>query len=321
MARRKVLRSWLTATVLVLSGTAAVSVAPSPAGAADPDVTVKVYATYFQAPDGTTNPAKIYAKPEQRIVFQLVDPADTRHTVTLDPGACENRPTRLCEQRFDDPRDPVVDFRFSTEKEYGFYDRYADDAGRQMRGVFVITSAPATVPPPTTSTTVPSTTSTTAPTTTTTSPTTTTTAPTSIHPFLIPDPTTTTTTAVATTGPPPPTTAPANKDNGKDKGKKAASPSTPTTAAPAPPNAMPPDSVFDPAALTPGPTVLPAPDGSNSEDEAALDASAAASLLDPQKAGDDGGKLLLMAFGALAMLLLLCGGWAWFTRSSQYDPA
>lgn len=313
----------MTTTLLVLSTAAGAFVVPLPAGAADtpPEPIVTVKADGFVSPWGGST---VYARPKQLIRFVLAQGVDTHRTVTLEAADCRGSLSQ-CEQRFDNPNDRShgVEYSFSQEGDYHFFDRYAREENRgNFTGVMVVTNAPP-VPPSTTTTTLgPSTTTTTSPaTTTTTAPTTTTTEPTSIHPFLIPDPTTTTTTTMATTAPPPPTTAPGNKDKEKDKGKKAASPSTPTTAAPAPPDAMPPDSVFDPAALTPGPTLLPAPDGSNAEDEAAIDASAAASLLDAHKAGDDGSKLLLMALGALAMLLLVGGAWAWFTRASQYDPA
>jgi cell division septation protein DedD len=314
----------------MLSSMAGVLIAPSPAGAAG-EVTVWVHATYFEAPDGSTAPATVHALPNQEIVFRLVNPSDRHHTVTIEPADCAGRPASLCDKTFDDPRldpnNPTVKWRWS-EGEYRFYDRYASGAGRPpMTGRFIISSSKPTVPPSTTtSSTVPPTTPTTAApvTTTTTAPTTSTTAPTSVRPFLVPDPAPTTSTTVAANRSAPPTTAPApNKDSkGKEKGKtKAASTETPTTAAPAPPEAPPLDFIFDPASLTPGPTLMPENPGPDSADEAAIDASAAASLLDPQKSDDGGDRLMLIALGALAVVMLVGGGWAWFNRASRYDPA
>ena len=318
MARRNSLRSWLAASVLMFSGMAGVLASPVPAGAAAATgpVNVWVYPTYFQVekPADPSRPNIVWAKPKQKIVFTLVDPSDRNHTVTVDPAKCADQPRQLCDKSFDDPNDPTVEFLWYTEGEYGFFDQRSP-----ATGTFIIYSGDPTVSPsPTTTTT------TMAPTTTTTAaPTTTTTAPTAIRPMLVPDPpASTTTTTLAANPAPSPTTAPASKpgDKDKDRAKKASSPSTPTTVAPGPDGTMPPDSVFDPAALTPSPTLTPAPDGSNG-DEAAIDASAAASLLDPQQADDDGSKLLLMAFAALALMLMIGGGWAWFTRASRYDPA
>ena len=300
-------------------------VSPSSAGAAAPlkPVDVWLHDAYFQvAPDGPiTPPTLVYAKPYQSIVFHLANPQNTHRSVTVDPADCVVDQVELCDKAFDDPNmrydDPnnhTVKFRWETEGEYDFFDHYSPATGR-----FIISSADQTVQP---APPAPTTTTTMATTTTTMAPTTTTTAPTSIRPMLVPDPAPTTTTTRAANPAAAPSPAPASKtnDGGKDKAKKASSPSTPTTAAPAPDGTMPPDSVFDPAALTPAPTLIPAPDGSNG-DQAAIDALAAASLLDQQKDGDDGSKLLLMAFGALVLMLMVGGGWAWFTRASRYDPA
>jgi phosphoribosylformylglycinamidine synthase len=109
-----------------------------------------------------------------------------------------------------------------------------------------------------------------------------------------------------------------------DKGKaKAAGAETSTTAAPAPPGPPPVEPVFDPTTLTPGP--LPSPGGDitaliGPDDGTNLDTSAAASLLNPDKAGDDTG-LLLMALGALVLFLLAALVWGWHHRSSRYFPA
>jgi hypothetical protein len=311
--------------VLLVSSMAGVLVATTPAGAADSadpanyDVVVQVFADRFV-------PETIVVAPEKSILFQLQPGVSPHRTVTIEAADCTASPrfaAVMCEQSWENPNDPIVNYRWSKSNEgrtIHFYDRFAREAGVEITGEFAVTSSSQTVPPSTTTTT---TTTTMPPTTTTTvAPTTTTTAPTSIRPMLVPDPAPTTTTTRAANPATSPTTAPPSKANDKDrdKAKKASSPSTPTTAAPAPDGTMPPDSVFDPAALTPAPTLTPTPDGSNG-DEAAIDASAAASLLDSQKDGDDGSKLLLMAFGALTLMLLIGGGWAWFTRASRYDPA
>ena len=310
--------------MLLFSSMAAVFASPAPAGAADSadpasyDVVVQVFADRFV-------PETIVVAPEKSILFQLQPGVSPHRTVTIEPADCTASPrfaSVMCEQSWENPNDHVVNYRWSKAnegREIHFYDRFAREAGIEITGKFAVTSSSQTVPPPTTSST---TTTTMAPTTTTTmGPTTTTTAPTSIRPMLVSDPPPTTTTTRAANPATSPTPAPASKSSDKDgKAKKAASPSTPTTAAPAPDGTMPPDSVFDPAALTPSPTLMPGPDGSNG-DEAAIDASAAASLLDSQKDGDNGSRLLLMAFGALGLMLLVGGGWAWFTRASRYDPA
>lgn len=320
MTRRKVLRSWLTATLLGLSGAAGVLIAAPPTSAAQPDCapdrTVTVYENEFR-------PASIWAGKDQFICFVLAPGVGTHHTVTLEPGDCNTRYTSLCEQRFDEDRHAMA-FRFSAYDDYTYFDRYAwEERGQKITGTMHVSASDPTVPPATSPASTSTTTTTApAPTTTTTAPTTTTTAPTSVRPFLVPDPAPTTTTTMAANLPTPPTTAaPANKDKPKDKGKdKTASPSTPTTAAPAPPDTMPPDFIFDPAALTPSPALTPDAPPTDSGDEAALSASAAANLLDSQKSNDKN-LLLLMALAALAVMLLVGATWAWFTRSSQYDPA
>lgn len=330
MARRNFLRSRLTASLLLVSGMAAAVLPASTADAATPikgSVEVWLYDTYFQASNGSTAPAIVYAKPYQWIVFRLADTQNRRRSVSVDPAICTNagQPADLCDKAFDDPdvdaANPIVRYRWSSEGEIAFFDRFSPATGR-----FVISSAEQTVPPSSTTTTSPTTTTTSLSTTTTVpSPaTTSTTAPTPVRPFLAPDgPATTTTTAVvAPNRSVPPATAPAGtKDKPKDKGKdKAASPSTPTTVAPAPSGTMPPDTVFDPAALTPGPTLVPDTPATDTVDEAAIDASAAVSLLD-EKSDDGRGQLLLIALGALAAVLLAGGVAAWFNRSNQWDPA
>jgi predicted ribosomally synthesized peptide with SipW-like signal peptide len=311
----------LIATLLCSSGAAGVFIAAPPTSAAQPDCvperTVTVYENEFR-------PASIWARKDQFICFVLAPGVGTHRTVTLEAGDCNTRFTSLCERRFDE-NGHFVAFRFSAYDDYSYFDRYAwEERGQKISGTMHVSAADPTVPPATSPTSSTSTTTTTAPATSTpsTSSTTTTTAPTAVRPFLVPDPAPTTTTTVAANGPPPPATAaPANKDKPKDKGKgKSASPSTPTTAAPAPPDTMPPDFIFDPAALTPSPDLSPDAPPTDSGDEAALNASAAANLLDAQKS-DDKKLLVLMALAALAVMLLVGATWAWFTRSSQYDPA
>ena len=336
MARLNLVRSLCAVSLLAFSVTAwipAASAADADADAEPQPVVVKVHADHFE---GQAGDGRVYARSGQKIVFQLVDPADTRHTVTIEGDDCHTRYTWLCEQRFDNPRDKTVDFRFSVDGEYGFYDRYAKDAGREMTGRFIISAAPPPIPPATTTTTSttttstapPSTTPSTAPTTTTsTAPTTTTTAPSSIRPFLIPDPAPATTTTTAQPAPPPPNAAPAgdkDKDKKRDNGKsKAAGTETPTTATPADPHAVPPDSLFDPAMLTPGPTALSDIFGFDSGDQAALDAAALADLLDPASVETDSGdgRLTVYVVGAFALVLMVGGAWAWQHRSSRYFPA
>jgi hypothetical protein len=316
MARRNLLRSWLTALLLAVSS--AVGVLPSPAGAADPAVIVTVHPSSFEAPGGGST---VYARPNQEIRFVLADGVDAHHTVTIERADCSGGPARLCEQRFDDPDDSNgVQFRWSGEREYHFYDRYARDENRpEMTGKMVVTNAPAPVPPATTSTS--STTTTTGSVTTTT----TTTTPSSVRPFLVPDGAPTTTTTVAKPAAAPLAAAPAaskDKAKEKDKGKaKAAGTETPTTAAPAPSDGSALDPIFDAASLTPGPTMVPdAPADPDSSDETAMAAASVASLLNPDKS-DSGGGLLLMALGALGLCLLSGGVWAWHHRSSRYFPA
>ncbi|HYH51468.1 MAG TPA: hypothetical protein VEG38_18135, partial [Acidimicrobiia bacterium] len=96
MARRNVLRSWMTASLLVLSGISGALAAPAPAAAAEA-ITVWVHPTRFQGPDPAA-PARIYAEPNQEIVFRLVDPADRHHTVTVIPVHCEGKPRALCDK-------------------------------------------------------------------------------------------------------------------------------------------------------------------------------------------------------------------------------
>jgi hypothetical protein len=337
VARRNPL--WFLVSALVLVGSIAASLfaVPTSAGAATfvPDHVVQVHPTYFEGPWGGRpgEPVTVYARPGETIEFKLADQSDTHHTVTLEERICDGRPDRLCERSFD--VNPPVIWRFLNLGEYPFYDRYAREEGRQeMVGKFVITDSPPPVPPSTTTTTVPpSTTTTTRPVTTTTAPSTTstapsttsTTAPTQLRPFLIPDPPSTTSTIPAVTvtsntG----TTAPAaNKDKGKDKTKsKAAGSETATTLSPPPPDTMPPDALFDPAALTPGPSLVPdAPSGPDGNADVNLESSAVVDLLNHEEEEPTDYWPLLLALGGLALVLGIGGVCIWFGRPSRYYPA
>lgn len=340
MARRNLLRTFLSASLLVGSVAAGVLAAPAPAGAADfvPDHVVYVHETYFESAWGGApgEPTKVYAHPQETIEFKLVDGVGPHHAVKLDID-CDGRLQGQCERAFDDPNAPTdhpVVFRFFGTGSVPFYDRYAkDEHNFDMGGLFVIQDEPLPAPttPTTTTTTLGPTTTTTArpgTTTTTRAQTTTTTAPTAIHPQLVSDPPPSTTTTAApapahTNNAPVVPAANKDKDKGKnnDKGKvKAAGTETPTTASLAP--VLPTDVVFDAATLTPGPATLSdAPDGGNG-DEVAIDAAPVVGLLDHvEKAGDEGDHLLLLALGALTCLLLACGIWGWHNRASRYDPA
>jgi hypothetical protein len=282
------------------------------------------------------------------LIFTLDQSASIDHTVSWDdnsicpPLAGVEEGPCWPELRFNDenqkcswrnyvlPRTRCILVRKPGEAFY--YDKYLPrPSPNHYHGTVKVAGVPTTTStvPPISSTTVvpPSTTTTTLPpTTATTAPTTTTTAPTSIRPMLVSDPPPVTTTTAA---PKPLSTAPSKNGGastsnaGKDKGKgKAASPETPTTAAQALPDTLPSDLIFDPASLTPGPMMIPDPSsGPDSADEAALDAAAVASLLDPLKSEDDSTHLMLLMLAALAAVLLAGGGWAWFNRASRYDPA
>lgn len=324
MSRRNLMRSCLAASLLALSGAAAVLVAPAPpAGAADVPcaVNVTLRTTGF-------DPPTVWAKPGDAgvVCFFRGPGVDTNHTVTLENGQCSQLPNRLCEKSFDDPAYPLK-FRFSSEDTYPYFDRTARDQGNDnVRGRIIITNNP---PPPASTTTPPPSAG---PTTTTTAApaATTTTTDGSVHPFVItnadPASTTTTTTpphlTVINTGPPAgkPATgaggAAAAADASKAKGKAAAGSTTTTTAPPAVPD----PSVLDPAALIPAPEATPAPtpDAVTPVEDVT---SAAADLLHSDRGADDGTRLLLVALAALGVFLLGGGIFGWYHRSSRYFPA
>jgi hypothetical protein len=353
MAPGNLLRSAIAATLAAATvGIGLLAPPATPAGAAEPKaVTVWITDRGF-APD-----RPLEANVGDTIVFALFR-TSSDHIVTFDDDRTCQGPQgpEPCwpEQRFNDPNQESCTSDWTTRcvpvqvpGTVTFYDRFAREQGVDFNGTIHVAGDPTTTttnPPTTTSTTVPTTTTTMGPTTTTTRsvttstapPTTTTTAPTTIRPFVSgPGPTAPST---ATTGIPgaastglnksgsDATTTTAGKDkDGKDKEKaknKANSPATPTTATPAPSDAPPLDFIFDPASLTPGPKIVPdLLGGSDSSDEAALDASAVVSLLEPQKPRNGGGSLMLVAGVALGLLLLGSGSWAWFNRASRYDPA
>jgi plastocyanin len=343
LARQNPLRLLVCASLMTGCVVAGVFPAPTSVGAATfvPNHVVRVHPTYFEGPWGgqTGQPATIYAKRGETIEFKLVDARDTHHTVTLGTGECDNQPGRLCERAFD--INPPVIFRFFSLGEYAFYDRYAREEGRQeMGGKFVITDSPPPVPPSTTTTTVaPSTTTTTQPTATTQPPTTpttapsttTTTAPTQVRPFEVPDPLSTTSTmpAAVPVTPVGGSSAPAatkdkNKDQDKGKAKgKAAGAETPTTETTVAPDALPTDVVFDPATLTPSPSLVPEVPGAPGAADVNLESSAIMNLLDgvaEEEESTDYGPLLL-ALGGLALVLSIGGVCVWFGRPSRFDPA
>lgn len=321
MARRNLSRLLGAAALVLLSGGAALVSTPVPAAAAVP-ITVTISDRGFSQ-------REIEARVGDVLTFQLDTTSSRDHTVTLlsDGG----------EEEFDFSR---RDENFWTlpafEKagaEYVFYDRY--NVRRRDWHPFVGTIKVSEAPDPDPSSTTTSTTvaTTPAPTTTTTAPpSTTTSAPGSIRPLVIPDPEPTSTTTMA---PPPPSPQPAEPTappTGKDKAKardkdkdKSKATETSTTEAPAAPGAIPPDFLFDPALLTPGPVPLPATStGYGSKAEAAIGAAAVADLLlDPASddTGGEGDRLTMYAVGAVALVFLIGAVWGWQHRSSRYFPA
>ena len=323
MARRNLLRSVLAASVMVVSGGGALlaTAAAAPAGAVDNNrITVTVRDSGFSE----TN---ITARVGDQLIFVLDAAATQNHTLAWDRGQIQfkfdhnGNASKNCDGGAGGSG-PYVCYPMNNHGQAHFYDidHVRDPNGAAFAGTLTVTDAPP--PPPdttssstsTTVTTVRATTATTArtePSTTTFPPTTATTGFVTVRPMLVSGPAPTTT-----------TTAPKKKDasDNKDKGK-AASPETPTTAAPAPPDTPGLEPVFDPATLTPAP--LPAPDNGVAAitgPAGDLDAAAVANLL-PDKPADDGTPLMVAALAALGLFLVGGAGWAWHHRTSRYFPA
>jgi hypothetical protein len=339
LPRQNLLRSWLAASLSVVVAVAAglLTVRPGAVGAAE-----RWGFEIFVNDAGFSPPVVSDVNVGDVLIFKLYKTTNN-HTVTFEdnsvcpgnPGAVpcwpelrfyEDQPGQSC----DNGRFVVPGWRCMIVQEPGKTVRYHDAKNPANGGEIRVLGQPTTTTGPgTPTTTAPTATTTTLPSTTTTtwSQSTTTSAPTAIRPFVIPDPPPTT----STMAPPASmvtnkggTTAPtANKDKGKDNGKakpKAAGTETPTTASLTPPDAMPPDSVFDPAALTPGPVLVPdTPGNADGRDEVDLESAAVMNLLDHDEATDQ--RPLLLALAALAFLLTVGGLWHWLHRASRYDPA
>ncbi len=347
LARRNPLRSWLAAALSVVIVTAAglFMVRPLPAGAADYTVfTVKVTDTGF-------DPAVVSdVKVNDRLKFVLEATTNEHRVIFEDNSVCPgDRGAEPCwpELRFDGDRDNCFDVdenrivpnaRCMIVWDPGKTVRFHDYFNKANVGEIRVLGQPTSpTGPSTTTTTRPPTTTTTAPTTTTRPPTTpttgpqttTTTAPTQIRPLVISDPPSTTSTmappvSVTTNGATPAPTADKGKDKGKGKDKaksKAAGAETPTTVTPVAPDALPPGTVFDPATLTPGPVAVPAVPGAPGADDVNLQSAAVMDLLDPEKDEPTDYRPVLLALGALALVLSICGFCFWFGRPSRYDPA
>lgn len=328
MAYRNVVRSWLAASVVALTAATPLLAAQAPAAAAD---SVEFVVTVRD--DGFSQQT-IDARVGDMLTFQLDSAAVNPHTLAWDQGQLtfdfdrsrEHGTWRTYGPLKQQPGGGVATLHFYDAKQVAGY-----QAGGPFTGVLTVSPTTSTTTASSTST---SSTSTTLPpssatTTTTVAPTTTTSAPSSVRPFLIPDPgPTTTTTAVANpvvgAGPTKSGGTTAGTTN-KDKGKvKAAATETSATTAPAAP-VMPPDSVFDPGVLTPGPTTLPEPaSASDQSDEESLNAASVLDLLDPEKpASDDTDTrlLLIVAAGALGLLVIIGGCLWWGHRATRWDPA
>jgi hypothetical protein len=338
LARRNLLRSWLAASLSVVVVVAAglLTVRPLPVGAAERQI------FQISVSDAGFSPAVSENVNVGDVLMFVLDQTTDQHTVTFeDDSLCPgSRGAEPCwpELRFDDgnPNCVMGDVRLPDRrcmivedpgKTVRYHDAFNDSNGGEIRVLGQATTTTTTGPATTTST-APTTTSTPPPTTGTTgAQTTSTTAPTAIRPFVIPDPPNTSTTArpapVAVTNNGGTTASTANKDKDKDKGKaktKAAGTETPTTASPTLPDAMPPDTVFDPAALTPGPVLVPdVPGGPDADGDVNLESAAVMNLLDRDEPADD--RPMLLALAALAFLLSVGGAWAWLHRASRYDPA
>ncbi|MGH9008585.1 MAG: hypothetical protein ACRDYF_01920 [Acidimicrobiia bacterium] len=345
MARRNLLRSRLAAalSVVVVMALGLLTVRPVPAGAAERRI-FEIIVT-----DAGFNPNVVPDANVNDVLMFTLDQTTDQHTVTFeDDSVCPgDRGAEPCwpELRFDDrnPNCVAGNIRLPGRRcmivlEPGKTVRYHDSFNAANGGEIKVLGQPTTTTgpstttttrPPTTTTTAPPTSTTQPPTTATTGPqTTTSTAPAQIRPFVIPDPSSTTSTmappvSVTTDGGTPAPTA--NKDKDKDKGKgkaksKAAGTETPTTVTPIAPDALPPDTGFDPAALTPGPVAVPDVPGAPGADDVNLESAAVLNLLDREEEPADR-RPMLLALGALAFLLFVGGVWGWFHRPSRYDPA
>ena len=307
---------------------------PGAAGAADPK------GFFVMVTDRGFSPSVVSdVNPGDVLIFTLYRTTNRHSVVFEDSSICAgSRGAVPCwpELRFDDgqpncttDQGPLQDSRCMVVRDPGKTVRFHDGSNQSSAGEVRVLGEPTTTtgaptPPtePTPSPTEPSTTTTTA------AQATTTTAPGQIHPFLVPDApaTTSTTTAVipvvATRNGTPPSTTTKDKDKEKDKPRpKADGTATPSTAPPADSGSMPPDSVFDPASLTPGPVAVPDMTGLSTagNDGSNLESSAVMNLLDHEEPAEDGPVLL--AAVALAFLLLVAGVWRWLHRASRYDPA
>jgi hypothetical protein len=115
-----------------------------------------------------------------------------------------------------------------------------------------------------------------------------------------------------------------NKDKGKDKGKakaKASDTESPTTVAPVTPDVLTPDTVFDPSTLTPGPGLAPDAPEAPRVDDVNLESAGILNLLDGEEDDPADYGPLLLALGALALVLSIGGLCIWFGHHSRYDPA
>ena len=355
MAHRNPLRSWLSATlsVVVVVALGLLMVRPVPAGAAERRIFEIIVS------DAGFKPNIIPDANVNDVLMFTLDQTTDQHTVTFeDNSVCPgDRGGEPCwpELRFDD-RNPnciaggirLPGRRCMIITDPGKTVPYHDAFNAASTGhVTVLGQATTTtLAPPTTTTTRPPTTTTTAPSTSTTQPTTTqppttattgpqtttTTAPTQVRPFVVSDPPSTTSTmplvSIPSNGAASPSTT-ANKDKDKGKGKddkaksKSAGTETPTTVTPVAPDAQLPDTVFDPASLTPSPELVPDVSAIPGPDDVDLESSAILNLLDGvEDEGDptDWGPLLL-ALGGLALVLSIGGFCIWFGRPSRFDPA
>ena len=344
MARRNPLRSQLAAalSVVVVVALGLLTARPVPAGAAERRI-FEITVT-----DAGFNPKVVPDANVNDVLMFTLDQTTDQHTVTFeDNSVCPGeRGAEPCwpELRFDDrnPNCVAGNIRLPGRrcmivmepgKTVKYHDRFnaASTGEIKVLGQPTTTTGPSTTTTtrlPTTTTTAPPTSTTQPPTTATTAPqTTTSTAPTQLRPFVIADPPSTTSTvappvSVTTNGATPAPTA-ANKDKDKDKGKKgkAAGTETPTTVTPVAPDALPPDSLFDPATLTPGPGVVPDVPAAPGADDVNLESSAVMNLLDHEEDEPTDYRPMLLALGALALVLSIAGVCIWFGRPSRYDPA